>query len=65
MENELKNTDSINEEFEELINEDEVLRELYNRAKNCNNNINVMISLPTNKTTVSFNKYSSEEKERG
>ena len=65
MENELKNTDSINEEFEELINEDEVLRELYNRAKNCNNDINVMISLSTNKTTVSFNKYSSEEKERG
>lgn len=65
MENEFKNTDSINEELEELLNEDEVLRELYNRAKNGNNDINVMISLPTNKTTVSFNKYSSEEKERG
>ena len=54
MENESNNKNIINEEIEKLLNEDEVLRELYNRQKNSNEDIDIALVLPTNKTIVSL-----------
>ena len=54
----------INEEIESLLEEDLILRELYNRQKNSNEDIGITIALPSNGTLVSLSNQLSKDEER-